>query len=105
MSFILKSTILGANWVHLGSIHYHGIGEILLSIPKASGQYAESENRPMSKNTSYHGNQLSTNGGNHKTQADLVAELERIYGIRNGGDRKSDGHNVQLKTQDTKVNR
>lgn len=27
------------------------IGEILLSIPKASGQYAESENRPMSKNT------------------------------------------------------
>lgn len=38
MSFILKSTILGANWVHLGS-------------------------------------------------------------IRHGGDRKSDGHNVQLKTQ------
>jgi len=29
-----------------------------------------------------------------------IAELERIYGIRNGGDRKSDGHNVQLKTQD-----
>lgn len=27
------------------------IGEILLSIPKASGQYAESENRPISKNT------------------------------------------------------
>lgn len=29
-----------------------------------------------------------------------IAELERIYGIKNGGDRKSDGHNVQLKTQD-----
>lgn len=28
-----------------------------------------------------------------------IAELERIYGIRNGGDRKSDGHNDQLKTQ------
>lgn len=27
------------------------IGEILLSIPKSSGQYAESENRPKSKNT------------------------------------------------------
>lgn len=27
------------------------IGELLLSIPKASGQYAESENRPISKNT------------------------------------------------------
>ena len=27
------------------------IGEILLSIPKASGQYSESENRPVSKNT------------------------------------------------------
>lgn len=27
------------------------IGEILLEIPKASGQYARSENRPMSKNT------------------------------------------------------
>jgi DNA repair exonuclease SbcCD ATPase subunit len=27
------------------------IGEILLSIPKASGHYAESENRPVSKNT------------------------------------------------------
>ena len=27
------------------------IGEILLSIPKASGQYSESENRPISKNT------------------------------------------------------
>ena len=26
-------------------------------------------------------------------------ELERILGIRNGGDRKSDGHNVNLKTQ------
>ena len=26
-----------------------------------------------------------------------IAELERIYGIKNGGDRKSDGHNVQLK--------
>ena len=29
-----------------------------------------------------------------------IKELERIYGIKNGGDRKSDGHNVQLKTQD-----
>lgn len=29
-----------------------------------------------------------------------IAELERIYGIKNGGDRKSDGHNVQLKSQD-----
>lgn len=29
-----------------------------------------------------------------------IAELERIYGIQNGGDRKSDGHNVQLKSQD-----
>ncbi len=27
------------------------IGEILLAIPKASGRYAESENRPVSKNT------------------------------------------------------
>lgn len=27
------------------------IGELLLAIPKASGQYAESENRPASKNT------------------------------------------------------
>ena len=27
------------------------IGEILLAIPKASGQYSESENRPASKNT------------------------------------------------------
>ena len=27
------------------------IGELLLAIPKASGQYAESENRPTSKNT------------------------------------------------------
>lgn len=27
------------------------IGELLLAIPKASGQYAESENRPKSKNT------------------------------------------------------
>ncbi len=27
------------------------IGELLLNIPKASGQYAESENRPVSKNT------------------------------------------------------
>lgn len=27
------------------------IGEILLEIPKSSGQYAKSENRPMSKNT------------------------------------------------------
>lgn len=27
------------------------IGELLLSIPKSSGQYAESKNRPMSKNT------------------------------------------------------
>lgn len=27
------------------------IGELLLSIPKASGQYKESENRPISKNT------------------------------------------------------
>lgn len=29
-----------------------------------------------------------------------IKELERIYGIKNGGDRKSDGHNVQVKTQD-----
>lgn len=29
-----------------------------------------------------------------------IAELERIYGIKNGGDRKSDGHNVQQKSQD-----
>ena len=29
-----------------------------------------------------------------------LLELERIYGIQNGGDRKSDGHNVQLKSQD-----
>lgn len=29
-----------------------------------------------------------------------IKELERIYGIKNGGDRKSDGHNVHLKTQD-----
>lgn len=28
-----------------------------------------------------------------------IRELERIYGIRNGGDRKSDGHNVVLKSQ------
>ena len=27
------------------------IGELLLEIPKASGQFAESKNRPMSKNT------------------------------------------------------
>ena len=27
------------------------IGELLLAVPKASGQYAESENRPVSKNT------------------------------------------------------
>lgn len=47
MSFILKSTILGANWVHLGSIRRRGIGEILLSIPKQSGgvnQYNKEEN-------------------------------------------------------------
>lgn len=31
--------------------------------------------------------------------AKCIAELERILGIRNGGDRKSDGHNVNLKTQ------
>lgn len=29
-----------------------------------------------------------------------IKELERIYGIKNGGDRKSDGHNVQVKNQD-----
>ena len=28
-----------------------------------------------------------------------IIELERILGIRNGGDRKSDGHNVTLKTE------
>lgn len=33
-----------------------------------------------------------------------IAELERLYGIRNGGDRKSDGHNVQAKTQDELAN-
>lgn len=31
--------------------------------------------------------------------AKCIAELERILGIKNGGDRKSDGHNVNLKTQ------
>lgn len=31
--------------------------------------------------------------------AKCIAELERISGIKNGGDRKSDGHNVNLKTQ------
>ena len=31
--------------------------------------------------------------------AKCIMELERILGIRNGGDRKSDGHNVNLKTQ------
>lgn len=31
--------------------------------------------------------------------ARCIAELERISGIKNGGDRKSDGHNVNLKTQ------
>ena len=31
--------------------------------------------------------------------ARCIAELERIEGIRNGGDRKTDGHNVNLKTQ------
>ena len=31
--------------------------------------------------------------------AKCIAELERILGIRNGGDRKSDEHNVPLKTQ------
>ena len=29
-----------------------------------------------------------------------IAELERIYGIKNGGDRKSDTHNEQLMTQE-----
>ena len=29
-----------------------------------------------------------------------IAELERIYGIKNGGDRKSEAHNEPLKTQD-----
>ena len=28
-----------------------------------------------------------------------IKELERIYGIQNGGDRKSDGNNFQLKSQ------
>jgi len=31
--------------------------------------------------------------------AKCIVELERIYGIRNGGDRKSDEHNDNLKTQ------
>lgn len=33
-----------------------------------------------------------------------IAELERIYGIKNGGDRKSDGTKFQLKTQDDLAN-
>ena len=32
--------------------------------------------------------------------AKCIVELERILGIRNGGDRKSESHNVTLKTQD-----
>ena len=31
--------------------------------------------------------------------ARCIVELERIEGIKNGGDRKSDGHNVDVKTQ------
>ena len=33
-----------------------------------------------------------------------IKELERIYGIMNGGDRKSDGTKFQLKTQDDLAN-
>lgn len=32
--------------------------------------------------------------------AKCIIELERIYGIKNGGDRKSDGNNFALKTQE-----
>jgi len=31
--------------------------------------------------------------------ARCIQELERIYGIRNGGDRKSDSNYLSLKTQ------
>lgn len=36
---------------------------------------------------------------NPMKMAKCIVELERIYGIRNGGDRKSDEYNVNLKTQ------
>ena len=36
--------------------------------------------------------------------AKCIGELERILGIRNGGDRKSDKHNVHLKTQSDLAN-
>ena len=44
--------------------------------------------------------QRGIGNGNPVKFGRCIAELERIYGIRNGGDRKSDGHNVQVKTQD-----
>ena len=62
MSFILKCTILGANWVHLGSIHYHGIGEILLSIPKATPN-----------NNPYH--EIPDDGNLAKTKAEVTQEM------------------------------
>lgn len=33
-----------------------------------------------------------------------IVELERIYGVRNGGDRKSEGNNFRLKSQDDLAN-
>ena len=131
MSFILKSTILGANWVHLGSIHHHGIGEILLNIPKQSGgvnQYNKEENsrhleKSKSETISEMGyskdqasdyqrmaqNQAVTSSGIENTNTvkfgRCVAELERIYGIRNGSanekgnNRIGERPNVSDKTQ------
>lgn len=62
MSFILKSAVLGANWVHLGSIHYHGIDEILLSIPKATPN-----------NNPYH--EIPDDGNLAKTKAEVTQEM------------------------------
>lgn len=36
---------------------------------------------------------------NPMKMAKCIMELERIYGIKNGGDRKSEGQNVRVKTQ------
>lgn len=64
MLFILKSAILGANWVHLGSIRQRGVGN-----------------------------------PNAVKLGRCIKELERIYGIRNGGDRKSEETKLPLKSQ------
>lgn len=71
-----------------------GINKVLVDIRKY-----EDEDRVLKDLIETNIMQRGLGNTNPMKLARCIAELERIEGIKNGGDRKSDGHNVDLKTQ------